>query len=182
MSSPLPLQALRLYVDQNYLSGFVKHKPAFAQLEPVVEAVVAAGAVVVLESPAHEAESAPRPDLPLLDRLRSLSRGSRLPAPGRRERELWRRLSAVAIADYPERIPRPSDALDLETLALAIPHCDLITCDAHMLSVCRRAGLDALYGYELYSGRRADVARLTARLGTLLSPAGGCQRDPGGSS
>ncbi len=161
---------LRLYLDQNYLSGFVKRKPAFAQLEPVVEAVVAAGAVVVLESPAHEAESAPRPDLPLLERLRSLSGGLRLPQPGQREREIRRRLAAVADGDYPGRTPRQSDVVDLDTLALALPHCELITCDAHMLNVCRRTGLDALYGCELYGGRRADVTRLTARLAELAAP------------
>lgn len=167
MSPRVGSEPLRLYLDQNYLSGFVKRKPAFADLEPVTEAAVAAGVVVVLESPAHELESAPRPDLPLLDRLRSLSGGRRLPEPGRREREIRRRLAAVAGEDYPGRTPRASDAVDLETLALVLPNCDLVTCDAHMLSVCRRTGLDALYGCELYSGRRADVERLTARLGGL---------------
>ena len=170
MSPRVAAQPLRLYLDQNYLSGFVKGKPAFAQLEPVLEAAVAAGAVVVLESPAHEVESAPRPDLPLLERLRSLSGGRRLPEPGRREREIRRRLAAVAGGDYPERTTRPSDAVDLDTLALVLPNCRLITCDAHMLSVCRRTGLDALYGCELYSGRRADVTRLTARLAELAAP------------
>ena len=172
MPPPVTARPLRLYLDQNYLSGFVKRKPAFAQLEPVVEAAVAVGAVVVLESPAHEAESAPRPDLPLLERLRSLSGGLRLPEPGRREREIRRRLAAVADGDYPERTPRPTDAVDLDTLALVLPNCDLITCDAHMLSVCRRAALDALYGRELYSGRRDDVARLTERLRALVPPEG----------
>ena len=160
--------SLRLYLDQNYLSGFVKRKPAFAELEPVVEAAVAARAVVVLESPAHELESAPRPDLPLLERLRSLSRGMYLPEPGPRERALRRRLAAVADADYPERTRKPSDAIDLDTLAVVLPNCDLVTCDAHMLSVCRRSRLDALYGCELYSGRRADVVSLTARLAGLV--------------
>lgn len=160
---------MRLYLDQNYLSGFVKRKPAFTELEPVLEAAVAGRAVVVVESPAHELESAPRPDLPLLERLRSLSGGGRLPEPGRREHEIRRRLAAVAGGDYPERAPRASDAVDLDTLALVLPNCDLITCDAHMLSVCRRTGLDALYGCELYSGRRADVDRLAARLGRLTT-------------
>ena len=58
MAPPAPGHPLRLYLDQNYLSGFVKRKPAFAQLEPVLEAAVAARRVVVLESPAHELESA----------------------------------------------------------------------------------------------------------------------------
>lgn len=170
MLPPVTSQPLRLYLDQNYLSGFVKRKPAFALLEPVVEAAVATGAVVVLESPAHETESAPRPDLPLLERLRSLSRGLRLPEAGARERELRRRLSRVSVGDYPERTPRRSDDIDLDTLALVLPRCDLITCDAHMQSICRRTGLDALYGAELYSGRATDVARLTARLTALLAP------------
>ena len=160
---------MRLYLDQNYLSGFVKRKPAFTELEAVVEAAVAVGAAVVLESPAHEVESAPRPDLPLLECLRSLSGGRRLPEPGRREREIRRRLAEVAGGDFPERTPRASDAVDLDTLALVLPNCDLVTCDAHMLSVCRRTGLDALYGCELYSGRRPDVERLTARLARLAA-------------
>lgn len=160
---------LQLYLDQNYLSGFLKHKAGVHGAEPVVEAAVAAGAVVVLESPAHEVESAPRPDLPLLARLRSLSGGRRLPEPGRREEQIQRRLAAVAGGDYPERTPRASDAVDLDTLALVLPNCDLVTCDAHMLSVCRRTGLDALYGCEVYSGRRPDVARLAARLAGLAA-------------
>jgi len=174
---PPVAQPLRLYLDQNYLSGFVKRKPAFAELEPVLEAAVAAGAVVVPESPAHEAESAPRPDLPLLERLRSLSGGLRLPEPGRREREIERRLTDVLVTGYPDRTRRPSDTVDLRTLALALPHCDLITCDAHMLSVCRRARLDAFYGCELYSGRRPDVTRLTARLAELTTPTHDWRRD-----
>src|SRR5215218_11345328 len=68
-----------LYLDQNYLSGIVKRKPAFRELEPVLRAAVARGAVAVPESEAHRIESAPRPDLPLLVLLRALSGGLRLP-------------------------------------------------------------------------------------------------------
>src|ERR671939_434001 len=62
-----------LYLDQGYLSGIVKRKPAFAELEPVLRRAVASGAVAVPESFAHRLESAPRPALPLLGLLRSLS-------------------------------------------------------------------------------------------------------------
>jgi hypothetical protein len=110
-----------LYLDQNYLSGIAKHKPAFRELEPVLRAAVARGAVAVPESAAHRVESAPRPDLGLLELLRSLSGGLRLPdSPGAREREIERRLSAALAAELPERRPRTSDAVDLRTLATAL--------------------------------------------------------------
>jgi hypothetical protein len=66
-----------LYLDQNYLSGFATAKPAFRELEPVLRAAIARGAVVVVESPVHARESAPPPDLGLLELLRELSGGRR---------------------------------------------------------------------------------------------------------
>jgi len=45
---------LLLYLDQNYLSGIAKAKPAFRELEPVLRAAVARGAVAVVESAVHE--------------------------------------------------------------------------------------------------------------------------------
>ena len=39
-----------LYLDQNYLSGIAKRKPAFTELEPVLREAVATGAIRVLES------------------------------------------------------------------------------------------------------------------------------------
>ena len=71
--------ALTLYLDHNYLSGFAKDKPAFRELLPVLRAAVARAVVAVVESPVHEVESAPRPDLGLLELLRTLSGGRRLP-------------------------------------------------------------------------------------------------------
>jgi hypothetical protein len=56
---------LLLYLDQNYLSGIVKRKVAFRELEPVLRAAVARDVVAVPESEAHRLESAARPDLPL---------------------------------------------------------------------------------------------------------------------
>ena len=41
---------LLLYLDQNYLSGIAKSKPAFRELEPAVRDAVARGAVEVVES------------------------------------------------------------------------------------------------------------------------------------
>ena len=79
----------RLYLDQNYLSGIAKWKIAFRELEPVLTAAVARGAVAVPESEAHRLESAARPDLPLLALLREFSGGLALPKePGAVERHL----------------------------------------------------------------------------------------------
>jgi hypothetical protein len=57
--------------------------------------------------------------------------------------------------------------MDLRALALALPHCRLLTCDAFMADVVRRSGLDVLFRCELYTGRRADVERLRERLEQL---------------
>jgi hypothetical protein len=156
---------LLLYLDQNYLSGMVKRKPAFRELEPVLRAAVARDAVRVPESWAHHAESEPRPDLDLLRLLRELSGGLRLPdEPGARERRYERHMARVAAAHFPERHSRESDAVDLRAIALALPRCRLITCDAFMADVVRRTGLDRLCDAELYTGRRADVDHLRRRL------------------
>ena len=156
-----------LYLDQNYLSGMVKGKPAFRELLPALRAAVKRGSVVVPEARAHRLESAPRPDLPLLDLLRSFSAGRRLPDRlGRPEREIVRRLSAVLEHEHPERRSRASDQVDLEALAVALPRCDLVTCDAFMADAIRRSRLDLRHDVELFSGRRPDVQRLTERLRT----------------
>lgn len=160
---------LQLYLDQNYLSGMVKCKPAFRELEPVLRAAVARDAVRVPESFAHQAESEPRPDLRLLELLRGLSGGLRLPdQPGARERRYERHMASVAARHFPERHGRESDAVDLRVVALALPRCRLITCDAFMADVVRRTGLDRICDAELYTGRRADVDRLRSRLEALV--------------
>jgi hypothetical protein len=157
-----------LYLDQNYLSGMVKRKPAFRELEQVLRAAVARGAVGVPEAEAHRIESAARPDLPLLDFLRELSQGLHLPdRPGARERQLERRLAVVVERDFPERRGRESDRMDLRALAFALPRCRLTTCDAFMADVVRRSGLHVRFRCELYTGRRADVDRLRERLERL---------------
>jgi hypothetical protein len=156
-----------LYLDQNYLSGMVKRKPAFRELEPVLRKAVALGLVGVPESEAHRLESARRPDLPLLALLRELSNGLELPEPGARERSNERRLRATLEHDFPERWTRDSDPVDLRTLALALPRCRLVTCDAFMLDVIRRSGLDVRYRCRLFSGRRRDVERLGRALEEL---------------
>jgi hypothetical protein len=160
--------ALLLYLDQNYLSGMVKRKPAFRELEPVLRAAVARGAVAVPESESHRVESAARPDLPLLDLLRELSGGLRLP--DRRdalERSCERRLARRLQRDFPDRRGRASDVVDLQSLALALPRCRLVTCDAFMADVVRRTALDVRFRCELFTGRRADVVRLRERLARL---------------
>lgn len=95
MASP-PEPTPLLYLDQNYLSGIAKRKPAFDELEPVLRGAVARGAIAVPESAAHRLESAARPDLRLLELLRELSGGRRLPdEPGARERNVERRLTRI---------------------------------------------------------------------------------------
>jgi hypothetical protein len=129
----------------------------------VLRAAVRAGRVAVLESAVHERESRRRPDLGLLDLLRGLSGGRRLPhepaAVGVRRRMLW-----TIEHELPQRRARASDEADLDALATAIVHCDLVTCDAFMADVLRRARLDLHHGCELFSGRRADVLRLRDRI------------------
>jgi hypothetical protein len=161
---------LLLYLDQNYLSGIAKSKQGFRELEPVLREAVARGLVAVPESPLHRLESARRPDLRLLELLRELSGGLCLPErPGGRERALERRLLRLLELRFPDRRARTSDAADARALALALPRCALVTGDAFMLEVVRRAGLHVRYRCELYSGRRADVERLTRRLHGLLA-------------
>ncbi len=159
-----------LYLDQNYLSGFAKRKPAFRELEPAVRAAVGRGAVAVVESLVHQRESEPRPDLGLLDLLRDLTRGCRLPDTlDRPAREARRRMLWTIEHDLPQRRARPSDEADLDALALALTHCDLVTCDAFMADVIRRDRLELRYGCELFTGRRTDVLRLRDLLDGLTA-------------
>ena len=160
---------LRLYLDQNYLSGIVKRKPAFAELEPVLRAAVTAGVLVAPESDVHRLESAARPDLGLLALLRELSGGVSLPDElGAEGRAIVGRLERAIAAELPRRRARPGDAADLRALALALPRCELVTTDAFMADVVRRTRLDLRHDSELFTGRRADVARLRARVEELL--------------
>jgi hypothetical protein len=154
-----------LYLDQNYLSGFAKDKPAFRDLLPELRGAIARGAVAVTESEVHARESAPRPDLGLLELLRDLSGGRRLPTtahPEARRRMLW-----VIEHELPDRRARPSDTADIDALATALEHCTYVTCDAFMADVLRRARLDLRFECELFSGRRADVLRLRDTLAAL---------------
>ncbi len=160
-----------LYLDQNYLSGIAKRKPGFRELEPVLREAVARGAVRVAESAVHERESRPRPDLRLLELLRELSGGLRLPdEPDRPAREARRRMVWAIEHDLPERPGRGSDEADLDALALALTHCDLIACDAFMADVIRRSRLNLRHPCELFTGRRSDVERLRTQLAALLAP------------
>jgi hypothetical protein len=159
---------LLLYLDQNYLSGMVKRKVAFRELEPVLRAAVAHGVVGVPESQVHRLESAARRDLPLLELLRELSAGLTLPDElGALERHCEQRLERVIERDFPKRRRRASDRLDLQALAVALPRCRLVTCDAFMADVVRRTRLDLRFRCELYTGRRVDVERLRNRLERL---------------
>ena len=158
-----------LYLDQNYLSGIVKRKPAFRELEPVLRETVAAGAVQVPESAVHRVESAARPDLGLLELLRELSGGVQLPDDNGDPavRRCARSLRGLLERDYPDRTPLASDDLDLVALSRALPHCQLVTCDAFMAELIRRARLDTWCDCELFTGRRRDVDRLRQRLEEL---------------
>ena len=164
-----------LYLDQNYLSGIAKGKPAFRELEPLLREAIDRHAVAVVESAAHELESRPRPDLKLLELLRSFSGGRRLPTkPDRTARDARRRMVWTIEHELPERRRRPSDALDLDALAIALTRCDMVTCDAFMADVIRRNRLGERHSCELFAGRRTDVLRLADRLRELAAPASGC--------
>jgi hypothetical protein len=169
-----------LYLDQNYLSGIAKRKPGCASLEPVLREAVDRGAVAVVESAVHERESRPRPDLRLLELLRELTRGRRLPERAdRAARETRRRMALTIEREFPERRGRASDDADLEALAIALTHCDLVTCDAFMADVIRRTRLDLRHRCELFSGRSADVLALRDRLLELGGGEGNGSPRPG---
>jgi hypothetical protein len=105
-----------------------------------------------------------------MELLRELSRGARLPGQlDRRAREVRHRMMWVIEHELPERRARPSDAADLDALALAVTHCDLVACDAFMADVIKRARLDLRHRCELFSGRRPDVLRLRDRVRELLA-------------
>ena len=164
------MTSAKLYLDQNYLSGIAKDKPAFRDLAPTVREAVAKDAVQVFESVVHEHESKPRPALNLLEILRELSHGRKLPATqSRAARDARRRMVWVIENELPQRADHPSDAADLDALAQALTHCDLVTTDAFMADVIRRARLDLRHNAELFSGRRTDVRRLIDRLQTLIA-------------
>jgi hypothetical protein len=146
----------------------VKRKPAFRELEPTLRAAVARRAIVVPESEVHRLESAARPDLPLLELLRELSGGATLLGErGAVERECELRLEGVLRCDFPERRSRRSDSVDVRALAVALPRCRLVTCDAFMADVVHRTRLDLRFRCELFTGRRADVERLRRRVESL---------------
>ena len=108
--------------------------------------------------------------LHLLQILRELSQGRKLPATqSRAARDAHRRMVWVIENELPERTAHPSDAADLDALAQALTHCDLVTTDAFMADVIRRARLDLRHQVELFSGRRRDVMRLRDHLLTLTS-------------
>jgi hypothetical protein len=124
----------------------------------------------VPESPVHRIESAARPDLGLLELLRELSGGLELgPERGPAERRCENALRTAMERDHPARVREPSDERDLEALSLALPRCDLITCDAFMADLIHRARLNVWYPCEIFTGRRGDVERLRGRLEGLIA-------------
>lgn len=130
---------------------------------------VATGVVEVTESVVHELESSPREDLGLIELLRSLTHGRQLPTePDRAARRARRRMVWTIEHELPERQPRASDVADLDALAIALTRCQLITCDAFMSDVIRRARLDLHHRCELFTGRHQDVLRLRDRLRGIM--------------
>jgi hypothetical protein len=106
----------------------------------------------------------------LLELLRELSGGARLPAaPDRAGREVRARIKWTIEHELPGRRARASDLGDLDALSLALVACDIVTLDAFMADIVRRARLDVRHGCELYTGRRADVERLRERIAALRS-------------
>ena len=111
-----------LYLDQNYLSGMAKRKPAFRELEVALREALARRAVAVAESAVHERESRPRPDLRLLPLLREFTQGRRLPAPPDRDaQEAGRRMAWTIEHEHPARRARRSDAADLRDRLRQLP-------------------------------------------------------------
>jgi hypothetical protein len=164
-TGPYARARVLLYLDQNYLSGIAKRKPAFRELEPVLRDAVGRAAVQVPESNVHRIESAARPDLGLLELLRELSGGLELdPRRGAAERKCENALRTALERSHPARPPEPGDERDIEALSLALPGCDLVTCDAFMAELIHRARLDVWFQCELFTGRRGDVERLRRRL------------------
>ena len=95
-------------------------EPAFRELGPALREAFASGAVAVAESAVLERESRPQRDLGLLDLLRGLSGGGRLPPePDEAAREDRWRMEWTIEHEHPARRTRPSDAADLEGLAIA---------------------------------------------------------------
>jgi hypothetical protein len=78
---------------------------------------------------------------------------------------------AFSELELPQRAARASDTDDLEALALAAAHCDLVACDAFMADVIRRTRLDRSHGCDVFAGRRPDVLRLRDRLEELARAA-----------
>ncbi|HZE05267.1 MAG TPA: hypothetical protein VE127_08595, partial [Solirubrobacteraceae bacterium] len=87
----------------------------------------------------------------------------------RASREVRRRMQRTIDDELPERRARPSDRADLDALAQALTHCELVTCDAFMADVIRRARLGLRHQSELFSGRRGDVMRLRDRVRALAA-------------
>ena len=107
-------------------------------------------AEVALADADHEAARAS------LNRVADLVMGSREPQ--------FIGLAGALRGELPERAARPGDSADLRALAMALPRCRWVTCDATMADVVRRTRLDLRYRTELFTGRRADVDRLRERL------------------
>ena len=74
---------------------------------------------------------------------------------GARERGYPGRMTRVISDHFPERRRLDGDSVDLQAIALALPRCRLITCDAFMADVVRRTRLDVLCDAEVFTGRRA---------------------------
>lgn len=91
----------------------------------MLRAAVAAGSVAVVKSPVHERESARDPTSACPSACASSPGGRRLPsALGDAALEVRRRMVWTIEHELPER--RDSDAADLDALASAIRHCDLV--------------------------------------------------------
>jgi hypothetical protein len=164
-----PQRELLLYLDQNYLSGIVKRKVAFRKLEPVLRAAVARGSVAVPESEAHRLESAARPDLPILELLRELSAGLRLPNEASAVvRSCERRLEAVLERDFPtERPGRATVSTSAPSRLLCRAATSSRATPSWPMSCAGPVSTSA--SAALFTGRRADVERLRRRLKGLSS-------------
>jgi hypothetical protein len=82
-------------------------------------------------------------------------------------------LRAAALVD-PDREPEEGDRYDMDIMAVVLPYCDIVATDRYMKSLIQWLGLDAKYGVEVFSARKADLPAFLTRL-TALAGVEECQ-------
>jgi hypothetical protein len=76
-------------------------------------------------------------------------------------------LYAGSLVYSAQRQPQEGDLYDVSAVATALPYCDVLATDAYMKWLIHRLRLDAKYGVEVFSARRADLTAFLTRLTAL---------------